>query len=230
MIKEWLHAVPPLIMDNETSIQEECENLFLELVLNWISAVGNAKVISDAPNLESVYSHDVLALLRGTCDFEVAPYVKKICASLGKKGKLKNSIATSLQNIITTSESIWTNNSMCIEKWTAPPGAWFILSEISPFVSGAIDWKFLHHHWELLDQASSMNMNGSVDKLEPTSVMWAGDRVSLLQTISNVSRELPSKPAAELGHNLLNRIQNFYMHFTEVSKTCPAKLLHVSLS
>ncbi|CAA6662046.1 unnamed protein product [Spirodela intermedia] len=197
VIKEWLHAVPPLIMDNETSIQEECENLFLELVLNWISAVGNAKIICDPPNLESVYSQDVLALLRGTCDFEVAPYVKKICASLGKKRKLKNSIATSLQNIITISESIWTKNSMRIEKWTAPPGAWFILSEISPFVSEAINWKFLHHHWELLDQACSMDMNGSVDKLEPTSVMWAGDRVSLLQTISNVSRELPSKPAAE---------------------------------
>ncbi|XP_078445415.1 binding protein [Wolffia australiana] len=216
VIKEWLHAVPPLIIDSETSIQEECENLFLDLVLNWVSTAGSSKSTDDSLTLESVYSQAVLDLLKGTCDFEVAPYVKKICASLGKKKKLKRSMAISLQNIITTSESVWRRNSMPIEKWVAPPGVWFLLSEISRFLSNAIDWKFLHHHWELVDQASSPDNNSSEDNLETTSVAWAGDRVSLLQTISNVSRELPSEPAASLAHNLLNRIQNFNMHLTEV--------------
>uniref|UniRef100_A0A1D1Y9J5 Condensin-2 complex subunit D3 n=1 Tax=Anthurium amnicola TaxID=1678845 RepID=A0A1D1Y9J5_9ARAE len=213
---EWLHAVPRLIMDNETSIQEECENLFLELVLNRISSVGNANLVSDAPNLESVVPEGVLVLLKGTCDAEVVPCVKKICASLGKKKKLKHSIATSLQNIITISESIWINNLMPIEKWIAPPGVWLILSEVSSFVPKSIDWKFLRHHWELLDKGNSVDVTGGVDTMKPISVTWAGDRVSLLQTISNVSVELPPEPAAELAHNLLTRIEDFNMHLTEV--------------
>ena len=225
MISEWLRAVPPLIVDNETSIQEECESLFLELVLNWISSAGDSKITSNSSNLESVFSQALLSLLRGACDIEVAPYVKKICSSLGKKKKLRRSIAASLQNIITTSESIWRRNSIPIEKWVAPPGAWFILSEVSPFVPDAIAWKFLHHHWELVDRAWSTQTRGSGDDEKLASVAWAEDRVSLLRTISNVSCELPSKPAAELAHNLLNRIQNFDMHLIEV---CGCSLLFIA--
>jgi len=52
---------------------------------------------------------------------------------------------------------------------------------------------------------------------ESNSVSWARDRVFLLQTISNVSVELPPEPAADLAHNLLKRIEEFNMHSTEVS-------------
>ncbi|MQM18444.1 hypothetical protein Taro_051437, partial [Colocasia esculenta] len=215
VITEWLLSVPRLIMDNETSVQEECENLFLELVFDWISSVGNGSLSTNGSDHESVFPKGMPVLLKGTCDTEVVPCVKKICASLGKKKKLKHTIASSLQNIITTSESIWINNSMPIEKWTAPPGAWFLLSEVSSFVPKAIDWKFLQHHWELLDQANSTDTSWSINSVDPISVAWAGDRVSLLQTISNVSLELPSEPAAELAHNLLTRVQEFNMHFPE---------------
>lgn len=42
------------------------------------------------------------------------------------------------------------------------------------------------------------------------------DRVALLQTISNVSMELPVEPAAELAHSLLTWIENFDMKLSEV--------------
>jgi condensin-2 complex subunit D3 len=42
VITEWLHSVPCQIADNETSIQEECENMFQELVLDRISRAATA--------------------------------------------------------------------------------------------------------------------------------------------------------------------------------------------
>ncbi|CAK9145584.1 unnamed protein product [Ilex paraguariensis] len=239
--KEWLHSVPRLISDNESSIQEECETMFLELVLDRVSRAGSTyvpheeSVFSD-PNgklkdLESkidlLYPEGVLGLLKEICDGEVTPWVKKICTSLGKKKRLKAKIATALQNIIRTSEFLWLSHSMPIEKWTAPPGAWFLLSEVSAFLSKAVDWEFLHHHWQLLDkygpegELKSPLQNGDLDEevmgIESHSVAWAGDRVFLLQTISNVSVELPPEPAADLAHNLLKRIEEFDMHATEVN-------------
>lgn len=241
MTIEWLQSVPRLITDNEASIQEECENLFLELVLDRISRAGsasklhnestfsdsNVKPKSVEREIELLFPEGVLVLLREICNGEVIPWLKKICASLGKKKKLKPKIATALQNIIKASESHWLGHSMPIEKWIAPPGAWLLLSEVSPYLPKAIDWEFLHHHWQLLDKYRAEGeikspppakeyMHEVGDGLESNSIAWAGDRVFLLQTISNVSVELPPEPAAELAHNLLKRIEEFSMHSTEV--------------
>ncbi|XP_007035609.2 PREDICTED: uncharacterized protein LOC18603515 isoform X2 [Theobroma cacao] len=234
---EWLHSVPRLITDNESSIQEECENLFLELVLDRVSRAGSAcptkkgSILPDSNlttkslerEMELLFPEGVLGLLQGICDGEVTPWVKKICTSLGTKRRLKPKIASALQNIIRTSESLWLSHSMPIEKWTAPAGAWFLLSEVSAYLSKAVDWEFLHHHWQLLDkhgaegefQSPLRQGNGDEERMESKSVAWAGDRVFLLQTISNVSVELPAEPAADLAHNLLKRVEKFSMHSTE---------------
>ncbi|KAL6847422.1 hypothetical protein ACP4OV_023275 [Aristida adscensionis] len=216
VMKEWLQAVPPLVIDSETSIQEECENLFLELVLNRICRAANLNLDDDSVNLEEVFSEGTLDLLKSICDGEVAPCIKKICASLGKKRKLKPLLASSLQNIITISESLWLRNCKPIEKWTAPTGSWWLLSEISSFAPKSINWKFLSHHWKLLDNVGQENRGKACAEEEPNSALWAVNRVSLLQTISNVSMELPTEPAAELAHSLLKRIENFDMHLSEV--------------
>ncbi|CAI0466838.1 unnamed protein product [Linum tenue] len=238
VITEWLHSVPRLIADNETSIQEECENLFLELVLDRVSKAGSDPRLHNASSLshsksnkmgverkmELLFPDGVLFILKTICDGEVTPWVKKICSSLGKKKRLKPVIASSLQNIIRTSESNWQSHLMPIEKWTAPPGAWLLLSEVSAHLSNAVDWKFLHHHWQLLDKFGATNefdpeedLTRDEGSIHSDSVAWAGDRVFLLQTISNVSLELPPDPAADLAHNLLKRIQDFNMHSTEVN-------------
>ncbi|KAJ6313642.1 hypothetical protein OIU77_015013 [Salix suchowensis] len=240
VIIEWLHSVPRLISDNESSIQEECENLFLELVLDRISRAGsegtipNQSTFSDsnvkAKDIEreiGLLFPGIMVLLKEICNGEVAPWVKKICTSLGKKKRLKPKMAIALQNIIKISESYWASNSMPIEKWTAPPGAWFLLSEVSAYLSKAVDWEFLHHHWQLLDKYRAVGelkspcpkeyMHEDEDGIESSSVAWASDRVFLLQTISNVSVELPPEPAAALAHNLLIRIEEFNMHSTEVN-------------
>ncbi|KAF5176279.1 condensin-2 complex subunit D3 [Thalictrum thalictroides] len=241
VIIEWLHCVPCLITDNESSIQEEIENLFLELVLDRLSGVGNAGSINSTfPSssasgkmeslntvIESVYPGGVLNILKSICDSEVMICTRKICTSLGKKKRLKPAIAVSLQNIIKTSESVWLNHSWPIEQWTAPPGCWFLLSEVSSYLSKAVRWEFLHHHWQHLDKTESNNKIGSpliqrgmdsdLDGIGSDSAAWAGDRVYLLQTISNVSVELPPEPAAELAHNLLKRLEEFTMHSTEVN-------------
>ncbi|KAK8671139.1 hypothetical protein V6N13_037744 [Hibiscus sabdariffa] len=238
---EWLHSVPRLITDNESSIQEECETLFLELVLDRVSRAGSdcspkkGSTSSDSRltakslerEMELLFPGGILVLLKGICNGEVTPWVKKICTSLGKKKRLKPKVAIALQNIIKTSESIWLSHSMPIEKWTAPAGAWFLLSEVSVYLLKAVDWEFLHHHWQLLDehgakgkfQSPRFQGNGYEDEenIESNSVAWAGDRVFLLQTISNVSIELPAEPAADLAHNLLKRVEKFDMHSTEVN-------------
>lgn len=217
VICEWLHAVPALIVDNETSIQEECETLFLELVLDRISRAGKVNLGGNATVLESLLPEGVLDLLKGICDGEVAPCVRKICANLGKKKKLKTSIASSLQDVITASESLWLRNSMPIEMWIAPPGAWQLLSEVSLFTPKAVGWEFLHHQWQLLDKVKHKEEGEVLDRGELNSISWARDRVSLLQTISNISLELPVGPAVDLAGKLFNRIQNFNMHMSEVT-------------
>ncbi|WCJ23486.1 Condensin-2 complex subunit CAP-D3 [Euphorbia peplus] len=226
---EWLHSVPRLIADNETSIQEECESLFLEFVLDCISRAGyDSKVNEICGNrVKDLVPGVVLVLLKEICNGEVMPWVRKICICLGKKKKLKPRLASALQNIIRDSESLWLRQSKPIEKWTAPAGAWFLLSEVSPYLPKAVDWEFLLHHWQLLDKfgaaCSLANSPGKENIHEDeygsefTSVAWAGDRVFLLQTISNVSVELPPESAADLAHNLLQRIEEFDMHFTEVN-------------
>ncbi|WOK94700.1 condensin-2 complex subunit D3 [Canna indica] len=217
VITEWLHSVPRLIVDNETSIQEDCENLFLELVLDRISQAVKVNFEKDTTDLESLFPEGLFGFLKGICDNEVAPCVKKICASLGKKKKIKMSVASSLQNLIATSESLWLSHSKRIERWTAPAGTWQLLSEVSLFTPKAIKWEFLQHHWHLLDKDSlEEQCKSSDDGREPNSFMWAGDRVHLLHTISNVSLELPPEPAAELACSLLDRIKKFNMDLSEV--------------
>ncbi|KAL2229753.1 condensin-2 complex subunit D3 [Sesamum indicum] len=237
----WMHSIPRLISDNETSIQEECEKLFSELVLARISRAGlscsanydcfprdtNSKGNYLDTEAELLYPEGLLPLLKEISDGEVSPWVKKICLSLGRKKKLQTKIATALQSVIRTSESLWLNHSMSIEKWTAPAGAWFLLSEVSAFLPKAVDWEFLHHHWLLLDkykpvsELQSPSQQGFVDEekvdVEPSSVAWVGDRVFLLQTISNVAMELPPEPAADLAQNFLKRLEGFNMHSTEVN-------------
>ncbi|WJX23538.1 hypothetical protein P8452_12740 [Trifolium repens] len=239
VITEWLHSVPRQIADNETSIQEECENVFQELVLDRISrAVAASSSYSESMSsskkkgkgldneVEMPFPQGILYLMREICNGEVSPWVKKICTNLGKKKRLNLKIVTALQNIIKVSESIWLNHSRPIEKWTAPPGAWFLLSEVSVFLPKAVDWNFLQHHWQLLDKHkvkgefrspfAQKNAFENEESIECNNVAWASDRVFLLQTISNVSVELPVEPAAELAHNLLKRVEKFNMHSTEV--------------
>ncbi|GAV74919.1 Cnd1 domain-containing protein [Cephalotus follicularis] len=233
---EWLHSVPRSISDNESSIQEECENFFLELVLDRISRAGSASSPNNGSQvkekgiekeIEFLLPEGVLILLKEICNGEVMPWVKKICINLGKKKRLKPRIAFALQNIIKTSESLWLSQSKQIEHWTAPAGAWFLLSEVSAYLSKAVEWEFLYHHWQLLDKYGvggefmSPFAQGNVyedgEDIESSSVAWAGDRVFLLQTISNVSVELPPEAAADLAYNLLKRIEDFNMHSTEVN-------------
>ncbi|PWZ45586.1 Condensin-2 complex subunit D3 [Zea mays] len=216
VMKEWLQSVPPLVIDSETSIQEECENLFLELVLNRICQAANVSLDDDSITLEEVFPEGTLDLLKSICDGEVAPCIKKICASLGKKRKLKPLLASSLQNIITLSESLWLRRCKPIENWTAPIGSWWLLSEVSSFAPKSVNWKFLSHHWKLLDNVGKDERGKACSQVEPNSALWAVNRVSLLQTISNVSMELPVEPAAELAHSLLTRIEDFDMNLSEV--------------
>ncbi|KAJ4785905.1 Condensin-2 complex subunit D3 [Rhynchospora pubera] len=202
---EWLQAVPPLIVDNETSIRDECENLFLELVLNRICQFTDPRPSGSPTSSDPLFSESLLHLLKGVSDGEVAPFIKKICTSLGKKKKLKPFVATSLQNIITASKFMR----------HAPEGAWWLLAEVSLYTPQAVDWGFLSHHWKLLgDAGRKEKVCGDDGEME--TVLWARDRVSLLNTISNVSMELPSEPAAELALSLLSRIEQFNMHLSEV--------------
>ena len=140
-------------------------NLFQELVLDRITSVaaqnasGKRLKFFDmsssqgpAQEMDTLFPQGVLTLLKGISDGNVASCVKRICTMLGKKGRLKAGIALALQNIITTSESVSLKYSVPIEKWTAPPGAWMLLSEVSAFTPKAVGWKFLCHHWQLLDQ------------------------------------------------------------------------------
>lgn len=251
-----MHSIPRLITDNENSIQEECESLFLELVLDLISRAGSrCSELYDAccpdsnskrnwSDLESkLYPEGVLVLLEELSNGEVSPWVKKICSSLGKKKKLKPKIAAALINIIRTSESIWLSRSMPIEKWTAPRGVWFLLSEVSAFLLKAVDWAFLHHHWQLLDTIKPVTkipssvkqgcVNEEMVNVDTTSIAWVADRVFLLQTISNVAMELPPEPAADLAQNFLKRLEDFNMHSTEVYNWilyCLRKVLYISCS
>ncbi|CAH2078950.1 unnamed protein product [Thlaspi arvense] len=215
---EWLHSVPRMIMDNETSMQEECENVFHELVLDRISRAGNALSPDNDldRDIESLFPEGVLVLLKELCNSEVSPWVKKICGSLGKKKRLEPRVALALQSIIKESESLWLRRSMSINKWTAPAGAWFLLSEVSVYLPKSVEWEFLHHHWQLLDKNDLQDGQGDEEGVECNSSTWAGDRVCLLQTISNVSLQLPPEPAADLADNLLKKIEKFNLHSAEV--------------
>lgn len=199
--------------------------MFQELVVDRLSRVGSSSSPCDGSK-GYLFPEGVLDLLKELSHAEVMPWVKKVCANLGKKKRLKRTIAVSLQTIIKTSESLWLSRSLPPEKWIAPPGAWFLLSEVSTYLVKAVDWEFLHHHWKLLDDhvrtefqnpVAQVGLFGEENNPESNSIAWAQDRVFLLQTISNVSLELPPEPAAELAHELLKRVEEFSMHSTEVN-------------
>ncbi|RWW50013.1 hypothetical protein BHE74_00043759 [Ensete ventricosum] len=139
----------------------------------------------------------------------------------------KAAVAALSENIITASESVWLGSSKPIEKWTAPPGTWQLLSEVSLFTPKAVEWEFLHHHWHLLDKINLEDQGKNSEEGDQSSFMWAGDRVHLLHTISNVSLELPPEPAIELACNLLDRLKNFSMNLSEVVCFSEASLRHL---
>lgn len=67
-----------------------------------------------------------------------------------------------------------------------------------------------------LDISEGTDEQGDEEGVECNSSTWAGDRVCLLQTISNVSLQLPPDPAADLADNLLKKIEKFNLHSAEV--------------
>ncbi|KAI4364441.1 hypothetical protein MLD38_020533 [Melastoma candidum] len=239
IVTEWLHSVPRSIADNESSIQEECENLFMELVLERIMGKGSSVIPPKQDTsgkskknefdqqLDQLLPEGVLSLLKQICDGEVAPWVKRICRNLGKKNLLRPRIVLALQDIIRTSETLWLSFSGPIEKWIAPEGAWLLLSEVSVYLHKAVDWEFLHHHWKLLDRGGIKGTSSSPftcqglfeenNAANSGSTAPAGDCVYLLQTIANVSLELSPEAAADMAQNLLRRIEEFNLLPTEVN-------------
>nr|GEY47029.1 condensin-2 complex subunit D3 [Tanacetum cinerariifolium] len=109
--KKWLHSVPRLIADNETSIQEECENLFLELVLDRITRAG-----SNADLLER-NQHEVLSLLKEICHGEVTPWVKKTAEE--KKTRKIDHLARSImiQGLLNEIYSLIDSNETAKDLW-----------------------------------------------------------------------------------------------------------------
>jgi len=122
IITEWLHSVPRQIADNETSIQEDCENVFQDLVLDRMYRAATAT----SSYMESTSSRKMkgkcldkeidmpfpqgILYLREISNGEVSPWVNFFCTNLGKKKRLIHIIVTALQKIIEVSESIWLNH------------------------------------------------------------------------------------------------------------------------
>ncbi|KAL6343915.1 hypothetical protein AAG906_027687 [Vitis piasezkii] len=225
---EWLHSIPRLITDNESSIQEECENLFLELVLDRVSRAGstvsahkklvcndlNAKTKSLEMEIELLFPGGVLVLLKEICNGEVAPWVKKICTSLGKKKRLKPKIAVALQGMIKASESLWLSHSMPIEKWTALLGPGFFYQRCQS--SSQKQWT----------GSSSIIIGSSLTRMEQGLNLGIASCPILLlglEIVFSIENNFQCfcgtapEPAAALGHNLLTRIEEFNMHSTEVN-------------
>ncbi|KAL2628612.1 hypothetical protein R1flu_013298 [Riccia fluitans] len=229
VIREWLRSALPLAFDNETSLQDECLDLFEQLVVDRISLISTLKLprgnqrnssangISQTARDTQHHNDDVeklvpvgaLALLTEVSDGgSIASCVKRICISLGKKKRIRPGLALALQNLIAAHSS--------------PDGAWFFLSEVSSFTPKAVGWEFLRTHWQLLDDSSSSSQessqgtehsgNGSARE----NSKWAENRVHLLQTISNVAIELPPDAADNLATELFGRLRAFDMHPAEV--------------
>ncbi|KAG6549944.1 hypothetical protein Mapa_008455 [Marchantia paleacea] len=228
--REWLRSALPLAFDNETTLQDECLNLFEELVVDRVSLISTLKlprskllhktgrgISQSSQDTQELNDDDVgkllpigaLGILKEMADgSSISSCVKRICFSLGKKKRLRPGVALALQNLISAHRS--------------PDGAWFFLSEVSEFVPKAVGWEFLRTHWQLLDgrengrakEQGSETLEGTVPR--GNSSKWAVNRVHLLQTISNVAVELPPDAAADLASELLERLQAFDMHSAEV--------------
>ncbi|KAH7445834.1 hypothetical protein KP509_01G026000 [Ceratopteris richardii] len=250
VVKEWFQSVVPLVLDNESSIYEECLSLFEELVLDRIASVATSKFLGGnrlnplhmdgsilkltaEQELERRIPPGILVMLKGMADDSaVAACVKRVCTCLGKKRRLRAGVVLALQNIITTSRTLWCSHNKegnSMQNWTAPAGAWLLLSEVSAFVPKAVGWEFLRTHWQLLEkETQDLNPRGSSAKKSHTVgpfAAWAVDRVHLLQTISNVAVELPPDAAADLAAELLERLEGFSMDPSEVG--AHVKALHI---
>ncbi|KAL4642457.1 hypothetical protein ACB092_02G019300 [Castanea dentata] len=108
------------------------------------------------------------------------------------------------------------------------------LSDLNLHVPSAI-WEFPHHRRQLFNKhgvrggvkipLAQGDAHAEEEGIESNSVSWIGDCVFLLQTISNVSTELPPEPAVDLAHNLIIRTEQFNMHSTEFDgKSTPMKI------
>ena len=63
------------------------------------------------------------------------------------------------------------------------PGAWFLLSEVSVYLSKAVNWEFLHYYWQILDKYRAAGefkspypkefVHEDVDDIESNSIAWA---------------------------------------------------------
>ncbi|EFJ24795.1 hypothetical protein SELMODRAFT_149363 [Selaginella moellendorffii] len=211
VVKEWLESALPLVMDNESSIQEEAVGLFKELVLDPISSVSVMKLSDDrllavlldkSDETEKSLPPGVVHFLSGLAEKnDAAPFVKRACARLGKTKGLRASIVMALQSIITASEDLGRKEKSFDGRRVAAvaQGAWFLLSELSLFLPKVVGWDFLRKHWQYSTSAAS-----------------AASRVHLLQTIANVATELPADAATDLADELLKHLEDFNMHPVEV--------------
>ena len=177
--------------------------------------------------LEKCLPPGILVALKAMADDSaVASCTKRACTSLGKRKRLRAGITLALQNIIAASKALWFSyhkeGISSQEYWTAPPGAWLLLAEVSAFIPKAVGWEFLRTHWQLLDKHKSSSVTPKSPKTVPQnkSVVhfadWAVARVHLLQTISNVAVELPPDAAADLATELLECLERFDMEPMEV--------------
>ncbi|CAM6033215.1 unnamed protein product [Sphagnum compactum] len=239
---EWLKSALPLALDNEVSLQEECLELFHELVLDRVASICCKR--ATVGRLQSGWSlsrkkatevfgsregedlsRPVLMLLKEIADDStISSVVKRACTSLGRQGRLHAEIALALQSLISDPDHGFPEGKQA--NLLAPRGAWFLLSEVSAFVPKAVSWDFLRTRWQLLDnhgigrQSGQEETNQTIptcdDAHDGESAVWAADRVHLLQTVANVAVELPCEAAADLAGELLDRLESFNMHTAEV--------------
>lgn len=164
---EWLKSALPLALDNEVSLQEECLELFHELVLDRVASICHKR--ATVGRLQSGWSlsrkkatevfgsregedlsRAVLMLLKEIADDStISSVVKRACTSLGQQGRLHAEIALALQSLISDPDHGFPEGKQA--NLLAPRGAWFLLSEVSAFVPKAVSWDFLRTHWQLLD-------------------------------------------------------------------------------
>lgn len=167
-MKVWLLSALPLAMDNETSLQDECLDVFQELVLDRVAAASsinltslNAKLqrskerkkvpgmgVEDA-DPERMLPPGILDLLNIMADGgTVASCVHQICTRLGNRKRVTPAMAKGLQTMINV-----TTAKPRRRKSEAPcQGAWMLLAEVSVFVPKAVSWDFLRPHWQLLEK------------------------------------------------------------------------------
>ena len=121
IVIEWFQSALPLVMDNESSIQEECLNHFEELVIDRITTAASLRLpgrstaklsfvsgghLMPEQELERLLPPGILVALKAMADdSSVASCTKRACTSLGKRKRLRAGITLALQNIIAASKA-----------------------------------------------------------------------------------------------------------------------------